>query len=61
MHPSPIIAELHTLRRRNAERFRNDLHAICEDARRRQAEQGRPVVPADPKRLADDDAYHRAA
>jgi hypothetical protein len=61
MHPSPIIEELHELRRRHAERFGNDLHAICEDARRGQAEQGRPIVPADPKRLADEDERHRAA
>lgn len=61
MQPSPIIEELHELRRRHAERFGNDLHAICEDARRRQAEQGRLVVPANPKRLADEDEPHRAA
>lgn len=61
MPTDPIIEELHELRRHHAERFGNDLHAICEDARRRQAEQGRPVIPANPKRLADEDGHHRAA
>ncbi len=63
MHTSPIIEELHALRRRYAERFGDDLHAICEDARHKQAEQGRPVAPLDPKRLADQDLEqnHEAA
>jgi hypothetical protein len=55
MHTSPIIDELHAVRRRYAERFGDDLHAICEDARRKQAEHGRPVVPLDPKRLTEQD------
>jgi len=38
MHTSSIIEELHALRRRYAERFGDDLHAICEDARRKQAD-----------------------
>lgn len=38
MHTSPIIEELHALRRRYAERFGDDLYAICEDARHKQAE-----------------------
>ena len=61
MHSSPIIDELHELRRRYAERFGDDLHAICEAARRKQAEQGRPVAPVDPKHLAGKDERHQAA
>jgi hypothetical protein len=59
MHTSPIIEELHALRRRYAERFGNDLHALCEDARQKQAEQGRPVAPLAPKRLVDQDGIER--
>lgn len=58
MHPSPIIEELHEFRRRYAEQFGNDLHAICEDARRRQAKSARTVVPAHPKPLAAPDGHH---
>ncbi len=49
MKTSPIIDEIHNARREYAERFGNDLHAICEDARRKQGRQGRRIVPANPK------------
>lgn len=39
----PIIEELHELRREIAKRFDGDLHRIVEDARQRQAKEGRPV------------------
>ena len=38
-----IIEEIHQTRRRIAEKFGYDIAAISEDARRRQAESGRPV------------------
>jgi hypothetical protein len=44
MSTNSIIAELHAIRREYAERFNQDLHAICADARRKQGQQGRRVV-----------------
>ncbi|NEX23476.1 hypothetical protein G3480_24840 [Thiorhodococcus mannitoliphagus] len=49
MSTNPIIAELHAIRREYAERFHQDLHAICADARRKQGQQGRRVVASTPK------------
>jgi hypothetical protein len=39
----PIIEELHEVRREIAKRFDGDIHRIAEDARQRQAREGRPV------------------
>lgn len=39
----PIIEELHEIRREIAKRFEGDIHRISEDARQRQAREGRPV------------------
>jgi len=39
----PIIEEIHETRRKIAQRFDCDAHRISEDARRRQALDGRPV------------------
>lgn len=39
----PIIDELHEVRREIAKRFKGDIHRISEDARQRQAREGRPV------------------
>jgi hypothetical protein len=49
MPKDPIVEELHRMREEQAARFGNDLHAICEDARRRQGQDGRRVVPASPR------------
>ncbi|MBK1704179.1 hypothetical protein [Halochromatium glycolicum] len=49
MSTDPIIAELHAIRREYAERFNQDLHAICVDARRKQGQQGRCVVASTPR------------
>ncbi len=40
----PIIEEIHRTGEAIARCFGNDLHAICDDARRRQAADGRKVV-----------------
>ncbi|MEA3638632.1 MAG: hypothetical protein VBE63_01655 [Lamprobacter sp.] len=48
MSTNPILAELHAIRREYAERFNQDLHAICVDARRKQGQQGRLVVSPTP-------------
>ena len=39
----PIIEEIHETRREIAKRFNYDIHQISEDARRRQALEGRPL------------------
>jgi hypothetical protein len=61
MKTNPIIDEIHNTRREYAERFGNDLHAICEDARRKQGRQGRRIVPASPKPAEQQDIDSHAA
>jgi hypothetical protein len=61
MTSNPIIDEIHNTRREYAERFGNDLHAICEDARQKQGREGRLVVPASPKPAEHQDIKNRAA
>ncbi len=49
MVKDPIVMEIHKIRKDYAERFDNDLHAICQDALHKQGRKGRRVVPANPK------------
>ncbi len=54
MKDDSIVDQIHRVREEIAERFDNDLHSICEDARRRQEQSGRksvklPARPADQK------------
>ena len=49
MVKNSIIGEIHKIRQDYAERFGNDLHAICQGALQKQGEKGRLVVPANPK------------
>ena len=53
MKSDPIVEEVHQTREAIAKRFGNDLRAICDDARRRQASGGRKPVrlPPRPARL----------
>ena len=45
MKSDPIVEEIHAIRDAIAKRFDNDLRAICDDARRRQASiKQRPVT-----------------
>ena len=44
-----IIDDIHRIREEYAKRFNNDLKAICNDARSKQGQDGRKVVPAHPK------------
>jgi len=37
----PIVREIRRIRRKYAEQFNNDLHAICEDLRRQERESER--------------------
>ena len=41
MIDDPIVDEIRRIRREYAERFNNDLHAICEDLRRQERESDR--------------------
>lgn len=43
MTTDPVIDEIHRTRREISDRFGGDLHAMLADARKRQAESGRPV------------------
>ena len=47
----PIVAEIRAIRKAHAEKFNNDLHAICEDIRRLQRESGRVYVTLPPRRI----------
>ena len=47
-----VIDEIHETRRANAEKFGNNVSAIAEDARKRQAASGRKVWQ--PENLADE-------
>ena len=49
MVKDPIIKEIHQIRTEYAERYDNDLHSICEAARKKQGANGRLVVHATPK------------
>ena len=41
MIDDPIVNEIRQIRRAYAERFNNDLHAICDDLRRQERESNR--------------------
>ena len=53
MWKDPIVEEIHKISEDIAKRFNCDVHAICEDARRRQGQDGRRVVPGSPKLIKD--------
>ena len=55
MATNPILNELHAIRREYAERFNQDLHALCEDARRKQGRHGRSVVAAPSREAIEKD------
>jgi len=48
----PVLDEIHQTRREISDRFGGDLHAILDDARKRQVESGRPVWSPDAVGLA---------
>ena len=61
MKNDPIIEEIQKIRKTYADRFNNNLHSICEDARRKQKEEGRHIAPANPKHLSNTHFGGRAA
>ena len=50
MKPDPIVEEVHRTRQAIAEKFDNDLAAITDDARRRQAANGKKIVQRPPRK-----------
>ena len=44
MWEDPIVAEVRKRRQKRAAKFNYDLRAMIEDARRREAESGHPIV-----------------
>ena len=48
----PIVAEIHRYRAQHAKRFNYDIHAICEDIRRSEAESGGKFVTLNGRRKA---------
>ncbi len=56
MWRDPIVEEIHRVRDEHAKRFGYDMHAICEDIRKKQATSGRTVVTRPPRKPAVNDA-----
>jgi hypothetical protein len=52
MNRDPIVEEVRKVREANSARFNHDVDRIAEDARQRQKESGRKVIPAPPPRTA---------
>ena len=50
MWHDPIVEEIRRIRDEHAKKFNYDLHAICEDFRKRQLLSGRTVVSRLPRR-----------
>jgi DUF438 domain-containing protein len=47
----PIVEEVREARRRHAEKFNFDIHAICEDLKKKEKKCDHPVKTLSPKRL----------
>lgn len=52
MWQDPIVEEVRRIRDEHAKRFNYDLHAICEDFRKKQSSSGHTVVSRQPRRPA---------
>ena len=50
MWRDPIVEEIHRVRSEHAKKSGHDLHAICEDIRKKQATSGRPLVTRSPRK-----------
>jgi hypothetical protein len=50
----PIVEEVRKVRQEYSSGFNNDLKAMAEDLRRRQAQGGRKIVSFPPRRITDD-------
>jgi hypothetical protein len=49
MWKDPIVEEIRKYRDEYAGQFSYDLHAICQDLRKKQVQAGRPVISLSPK------------
>lgn len=56
----PIVEEVRETRRKHAKRFNFDVHAICEDLRKKEKACGHPVKSLPPKILQADPATNNA-
>lgn len=50
MWKDPIVEEIRHIREEHAKKFNYDLHAICEDFRKKQSSSGNKVVSRQPRR-----------
>ncbi len=50
MWHDPIVEEIHRIRDEHAKKLNYDLHAICEDIRKKQATSGIKVISRLPRR-----------
>ena len=51
MRNDPIVNEIRRIRQEHTDKFHGDLHAICEDLRRREQASGRKYVSYPPRRI----------
>lgn len=61
MKTDPIIDELHRIRDEHAKKFKYDVHAICEDIRRKEKESGRTFVSFDQSEVRESDSAKQPA
>lgn len=61
MREDPIVAEIHRFREQHARRFNYDIHAICDDIRKRQAKRKNlsPLKPVTPTVMKVAEAHPR--
>ena len=55
----PIVEEVHKVRAAIARRFNNGLHAICQDAGKRQEASGRQALALPPRRVGPTKATNK--
>jgi hypothetical protein len=60
MIEDPIVAEVRKAREEIAKKFNYDLHAIIEDARKRQAASGRKTVSFPPRPVEKESSVEQA-
>jgi len=51
MRNDPIVEEIRRIRQEHTDKFKGDLHAICEDLRRQERQSGRRYVSFPPRRV----------
>jgi hypothetical protein len=51
MRNDPVVDEIRKVRQQHADKFRGDLHAICEDLRQQERESGGRFISLPPRRV----------